>query len=268
MASTSSSAPPDVVVEEHAARGGLPPLRRRLPPTPSSPEAASAADQTDDEHCFDCEESLGRDAPWTSVTYGIYVCLNCAGVHRSLGVHVSFVRSIGLDTLTMREKMSLELGGNKAFAAFLGDPARGVSRRVWLALPAQTRYFTPAADLYKRQLKAAIDAEAPAADDSAASSSAHAANPEMTMDHAVRPPPPASTQNANAPPQWTADREAPRCELCKTDFNLLKWRHHCRKCGRCVCAECSPTASWRSLGEGEVRHCKLCVTPTRPMVGM
>ena len=28
----------------------------------------------------------------------------------------------------------------------------GVPRRVWLALPLEVRYFTPAADLYRRQL--------------------------------------------------------------------------------------------------------------------
>ena len=47
-------------------------------------------------------------------------------------------------------------------------------------------------------------------------------------------------ESENVLPRWQPDHEASRCPVCQTDFGFWNRRHHCRKCGRVVCAACSP----------------------------
>ncbi|KAJ5144610.1 hypothetical protein N7448_002002 [Penicillium atrosanguineum] len=41
-------------------------------------------------------------------------------------------------------------------------------------------------------------------------------------------------------PRWQPDSEVSECPICGTVFKLWYRKHHCRKCGRVVCAACSP----------------------------
>ncbi|KAF1944972.1 hypothetical protein EJ02DRAFT_73550 [Clathrospora elynae] len=41
-------------------------------------------------------------------------------------------------------------------------------------------------------------------------------------------------------PAWQPDGEVAQCPVCGRHFTFLFRKHHCRKCGRVVCASCSP----------------------------
>merc|ERR1719410_2653826 len=44
---------------------------------------------------------------------GAFCCLECSGSHRRLGVHISFVRSVNLDSWKEKEVLAMENGGNQ-----------------------------------------------------------------------------------------------------------------------------------------------------------
>ncbi|CAD5217466.1 unnamed protein product [Bursaphelenchus xylophilus] len=60
--------------------------------------------------CADCGHS---DAKWASINLGVVICIECSGAHRSLGVHVSKVRSLTMDELSNEQKEVLKSLGNQ-----------------------------------------------------------------------------------------------------------------------------------------------------------
>ncbi|CAI9089624.1 OLC1v1024232C1 [Oldenlandia corymbosa var. corymbosa] len=66
--------------------------------------------QKDNRTCADCS---APDPKWASANIGVFICLKCCGVHRSLGTHVSKVLSVTLDEWSDEEiDAMMEVGGN------------------------------------------------------------------------------------------------------------------------------------------------------------
>ncbi|KAG0499138.1 hypothetical protein HPP92_003450 [Vanilla planifolia] len=66
--------------------------------------------KSDNRICADC---CAPDPKWASANIGVFICVKCSGVHRSLGTHISKVLSVTLDEWSDEEIESMvEVGGN------------------------------------------------------------------------------------------------------------------------------------------------------------
>jgi len=93
-------------------------------------------------NCVDCG---AKNPVWASATYGVLICFECAGRHRSMGTHLSFVRSTTLDVWKYSDLARMQASSNTRFLEFLSSHGAG-------ELPVADRYTSSAAAQYRSLL--------------------------------------------------------------------------------------------------------------------
>jgi ADP-ribosylation factor GTPase-activating protein 1 len=88
-----------------------------------------------------------------SPKFSTFICLTCAGTHRGLGVHISFVRSISMDAFKQNEISRMQNGGNKAWQDFYNQNS-GTS---FEESTIKERYDSEVGEEWKERLTAKVD---------------------------------------------------------------------------------------------------------------
>ena len=92
-------------------------------------------------NCIDCGSAHPQ---WASLNNCVFFCLECSGIHRSLGVQTSFVRSVTMDRWTSEQVSKMESGGNDRALQFWK------SRPDWReGLPIKEKYNSDFARKYR-----------------------------------------------------------------------------------------------------------------------
>lgn len=64
---------------------------------------------------------MAKNPTWASSRFGVFICLDCSGAHRRLGTHITFVRSVLMDSWTPQNLAYMVNGGNAKARGFFKE---------------------------------------------------------------------------------------------------------------------------------------------------
>ncbi|KAK5874782.1 hypothetical protein CesoFtcFv8_027338 [Champsocephalus esox] len=106
------------------------------------------------ERCADCD---AQNPDWASLNLGALICIECSGIHRNLGTHLSRVRSLDLDEWPLELIRVMTAIGNQ-LANSLWEAERGGAAE---ALPRRQQGGARALDPGQQLLRAAAEEDLP-----------------------------------------------------------------------------------------------------------
>ena len=113
-----------------------------------NPEISQIMQIESNHNCVDC---LAPNPLFTSINNAVFLCQNCANIHRGLGINISIVKSLTHDQFSQYEIYLLRIGGNLRFKNLMTEYGITSDQNK------EFKYHLKIADYYRKLLVAELN---------------------------------------------------------------------------------------------------------------